>query len=103
MRTVRIGKSAFIPISSTRDSGMVPLATNAVRLAPKYEVPESKVMSPGIVIYRGDQSDVIYSKVSARTSRPLKAEIVEVVLNTINYQLHAPDSTRNRLTLTNQT
>jgi hypothetical protein len=49
-------------MSSTRPSGTVPFATYAVRFAPKYESPEEKVTSPGMVM-----------------SSPARAESVECV------------------------
>lgn len=41
-----------VAMSSTRDAAIVPFKTKSVRFWPKYEVPELKVMSPGMVIYK---------------------------------------------------
>ena len=38
-------------MSSTRDAAIVPFKTKLVRFWPNHDVPELKVMSPGMVIY----------------------------------------------------
>ena len=65
-------------MSSSRATGMVLFWTKAVRLAPHQDVPESNVISPGIVIYKKSfQGEVRHDPEQKLTSNPVMADIVE--------------------------
>jgi len=49
-RIIKETQKKPIPMSSTRLSEIVPFSTYAVKLGPKYDVWDRKVISPGMVI-----------------------------------------------------